>query len=270
MNDSQILLFDGTPEYWTIWSGKCIIRSYLNGYGDHLEQDFKFNTKEGQLEEAQTKRHHREFCELLWAMKTPQDIMLVRQSNTTLSPRGCLTMAWTQRKAKYEPTDAMTKMELMKNFGNLKLEDYSTPDNWINEMVILQEILKNTFNKHYDEEDMLTSMFKNVPDNKAYSSLKLNFIKQMTSKIDTLDLDSFRLQLRMFQKEIITPKTLKQPCIPHNINRKFQCQVKYPSVSPKICNYQKQDSPTVENWVMKTPTVLCLKMPKLWHSGTLR
>ena len=90
---------------------------------------------------------------------------------------------------------------MMQKFNSLKLNQFDDCDKWINEMERLRSRLKDTHNKTYDEDDLLTTLYKNLPDGHIYSSLKVSFMRQLTSKNDKLTLYGFRIQLRMFMRD---------------------------------------------------------------------
>ena len=90
---------------------------------------------------------------------------------------------------------------MLKKFNSLKINKFDDCDKWINEMQMLRIRLKDTHNKTYDEDDLLTTLYKNLPEGHIYSSLKVSFMRQLTSTNDKLTLDGFRIQLRMFMRD---------------------------------------------------------------------
>ena len=90
---------------------------------------------------------------------------------------------------------------MMQKFNSPKINQFDDCYKWINEMERLRSRLKDTHNKICDEDDLLTTLYKNLPDGHIYSSLKVSFMRQLTSTNDKLTLDGFRIQLRMFMKD---------------------------------------------------------------------
>ena len=90
---------------------------------------------------------------------------------------------------------------MIQKFNSLKLNNFEDGEKWINEMERLRTKLKEVHKKDYDEDDLLTTLYKNLPENHLYSSLKVYFMRQLTSSVDKLTLDGFRIQLRMFMRE---------------------------------------------------------------------
>lgn len=77
----------------------------------------------------------------------------------------------------------------------------------------LRRSLKDTYKNIYDEDDLLTTLYKNLHDGHIYSSLKVSFMRQLTITNYKLTLDGFRIQLRMFMKDNLNQKRKKQNCI---------------------------------------------------------
>ena len=61
-----------------------------------MEKYYKFPLKDEQEYEKEKKLNHLGYFELLWCMKTDEDILLVSSCKSIDSPKGCLTEAWNQ------------------------------------------------------------------------------------------------------------------------------------------------------------------------------
>ena len=136
-------------------------------------------------------------------MKTDEDILLVGSCKSIDSTKFFLSESWKKINRKYEPKDTLSKIEMIQKFNSLNINQFDDCDKWINEMEKFRSRLKDTHNKTYDEDDLLTTLYKNLPEGHIYSSLKVSFMRQLTSTNDKLTLYGLMIKLIIFMRDNI-------------------------------------------------------------------
>ena len=129
-----IMPFDGNQSSWKSWSLKFKCRAQLKQYGHILVKGYTLPDSKDTNYDKTIKTHHQAFCELLCCMRQNKDTLLVGNSVSSQAPDGDLSCAWNALMEKYQPTDSVTKFELLQMFQSLKLRSGWQADRWVEEL----------------------------------------------------------------------------------------------------------------------------------------
>ena len=101
-------------------------------------------------------------------------------------------------KVVYYPKDVTMNMRLIEELTNCKLTCGEDGEECISKIQSIRRKLNENFKSLMSDEDFLMRIYINLND-EDFKYLKMGYIRQMSSKIETLDMDSLRVRLRAFQ-----------------------------------------------------------------------
>ena len=110
-------------------------------------------------------------------------------------PEGDLVMAWKHLTTKFQPTESSDKVLLKNELYDCKLENRETPEEWITRQESILRRLEVSFGEKYNDEEILALLMKGLPE--RYKDLRLSFLRQIDSKIDTLTTENLKHRLEL-------------------------------------------------------------------------
>ena len=158
----KIPVFAGTSEAWTTWEPRFISTVDLKGYGESLTGDLLITSNVGEIVAFKNKNREA-YNGLLLANDTREFIQLITAQKTAEYLRGDARKAFQALENKFKPKDKHTKLELKKQWAQMKFDDVEEyPETWITELTNLRHRLAKVKVK-IEEEDFWLQVLSNLP-----------------------------------------------------------------------------------------------------------
>ena len=202
----NIIPFHGDPKKWFMWQTRQRAKVRLMGLIDVLDGNKKIppDKKAGGYTDAELelRRANDElYADLVLSVNDPTCFNIIVSARTDKLKEGDDALAWEKLNAKYNSTNKSSKVSLIREFRNCRLDKDTTPDTWITKMQNLRWNLNNTHNDKMSEDDFITQLICNLC--KEYASLALSLEEQLDRTVDKLTLEKMREQLNSFHKHVI-------------------------------------------------------------------
>lgn len=135
------------------------------------------------------------------AMTSRHSINCIKDACTLYLPSGDARVAWSNLTNLYEPRDVPEKMKLLDQYTTCKLINTVDLEDWMLSMEEMRSKLINHFRVDISETDFMNRLIDNLP-NKHYRYFTNGFIRQMSSKMEPLNMESLKEQLRAYNDTI--------------------------------------------------------------------
>ena len=145
-----IIPFDGTKKQWKIWSTKFLARARRKGYKDILlgvetapkdSAASPLSSADEKLKELNTLAYEDIVLSIDGNKPNGRVAFRLVETATKDIADGNAREAWQKLSDKYQPDRAPNRVELKREFTNLKLKDASQdPDEWITELEELRVV----------------------------------------------------------------------------------------------------------------------------------
>ena len=128
----RVISFGGKAKDYRIWARKFMLMGSIKGYKGvmtgketppgHLDV-LDESTKDGKEKLRLRNTNERGYSELLLLVSDEVTLRIIDGARTTYLPEGCLMTAWNKMERKYVPKTNATMVKLMKEFGEMSLDD---------------------------------------------------------------------------------------------------------------------------------------------------
>ena len=195
-----------------MWEARQRAKMRLLGYLEvldgkvHVPSDSSEYLKEDELQIR--KINDEIYADLMLSITDPTCFNLLMTSRTEALQEGDAALAWRILKEKFNSTNKASKITMIKEYNNCRLEKDMDPDSWITKMENLRWTLQHTHQKFQSDEEFLTQLICNL--NKDYSTLITSLEEQLDRTVDQLTIDRFKEQMSSFYKRSISSRSSKK------------------------------------------------------------